>query len=262
MSRALTRPSRGVQAIAIVAAVFLLAPILVVLPISVTDRAYLSLPREGVSLAHYEALWMRAGWMSSMGQSLVIALAATTLATLLGTACGIGVWKLGGRLSAGIRALMVLPAVIPPVVYALGIYRLWIDMRLLDSFTGVIIAHAMMGLPYVVITVSAALSGFDPRLEEAAAGLGAGPLARLRLVVLPIIAPGVFSGGLFAFMTSWDELIVVLFIASRRISTLPRQIWDGINEDLDPSIAAVAVLLVVLSAGLLLVDLVLRRRRA
>ncbi|MEZ0213772.1 MAG: ABC transporter permease [Xanthobacteraceae bacterium] len=262
MNGALLHPSRGVRALAAAAALFLLAPLLVVVPISLTDQTYLSLPQEGVSLAHYQALWTDPEWLSAFGQSAWIACVATLLATSAGTFCALGCWRLGGRLSAGIRALMVLPAVIPPVVYALGIYRLWIDLKLLDTYTGVIIAHGLMGMPYVLITVSAALSGFDRRLEEAAAGLGAGPVRRLRFIVLPIIAPGIVSGALLAFMTSWDELIVVLFIASRRIVTLPRQIWDGINDDLDPSIAAVAVLLIALSAALLLADQMLRRRAA
>lgn len=257
----LSRPSLQVQALAVLVALFLLGPLVAVLPISLTDRSYLSLPSNGLSLAHYEALWTNPAWLSAFGQSVWIAVAATLLATVAGTLCALGCWRLGGRLSSGIRALMVLPSVIPSVVYALGIYRLWIDLGLLDTFVGVIIAHGLMGMPYVLITVSAALSGFDRRLEEAAAGLGGGPLARLRLIVLPIIAPGIFSGALFAFISSWDELIVVLFIASRRIVTLPRQIWDGINEDLDPSIAAVAVLLIALSAALLFADHALRRRQ-
>ncbi|MBX3568658.1 MAG: ABC transporter permease [Rhizobiaceae bacterium] len=256
-----TRPTFGVQALAVVVAAFLLVPLIFVLPISLTDRSYLSLPSEGLSLAHYKALWSDAAWLPAFGQSVVIGLVATLIATVAGTLCALGCWRAGGRISSSIRAIMVLPAVIPPVVYALGVYRLWIDLKILDTYTGVILAHAMMGMPYVIITVSAALSGFDRRLEAAAAGLGAGPVDRLRLIVLPIIAPGIFSGALFAFLSSWDELIVVLFIASRNILTLPRQIWDGINEDLDPSIAAVAVLLIVFSALLLFADQTLRKRR-
>jgi putative spermidine/putrescine transport system permease protein len=262
MNSPISMPTWQVRAVAVVVAAFLLGPLPFVLPISFTDRSYLSLPSEGLSLVHYQALWDDPKWLSSFGQSVWVALGATLLATTAGTLCAIGCWRLGGRISTGIRAAMILPAVIPPVVYALGIYRLWIDLRLLDTLTGVMIAHGLMGLPYVLITVSAALSGFDARLEQAAAGLGAGPVERLRLIVLPSIAPGIFSGALFAFLSSWDELIVVLFIASRKVVTLPRQIWDGINEDLDPSIAAVAVLLILLSALLLFVEQSLRRRRA
>lgn len=256
-----SRPSWPVLALAALVAAFLLGPLAFVLPISFTDNSYLSMPSHGLSLAHYQALWQKPGWISSLLQSTGIAAGATLLATVSGTLCALGCWRIGGRLSANIRTLMILPAVVPSVVYALGIYRLWIDLKLLDSFTGVILAHGVMSIPYVVITVSAALSGFESRLEQAAAGLGAYPMARLRLIVLPGIAPGIFSGALFAFLNSWDELVVVLFIASRRVLTLPRQIWDGINEDLDPSIAAVAVLLIVLSAALLFTDQALRRRQ-
>lgn len=256
-----TRPTFGVQALAVAVAAFLLLPLVFVLPISLTDRSYLSMPSERLSLAHYEALWSDPAWLPAFGQSLWIGLVATLIATVAGTLCALGCWRAGGRISSSIRAVMVLPAVIPPVVYALGIYRLWIDLGILDTYTGVILAHAVMGMPYVLITVTASLSGFDRRLEAAAAGLGAGPIDRLRLIVLPIIAPGIFSGALFAFLSSWDELIVVLFIASRNILTLPRQIWDGINEDLDPSIAAVAMVLIIFSALLLFTDQALRNRQ-
>ncbi|WP_258052401.1 ABC transporter permease [Mesorhizobium sp. INR15] len=248
-------------ALAITVAVFLLGPLVFVLPISFTDRNYLSMPSQGLSLAHYEALWLKPGWISSLLQSTGIAISATLLATVAGTLCALGCRRAGGSLSSSIRSVMILPAVIPSIVYALGIYKLWIDLNLLDTYVGVILAHGVMGIPYVVITVSAALSNFDAKLEDAAAGLGAYPIARLRLIILPNIAPGIFSGALFAFLNSWDELVVVLFIASRRVVTLPRQIWDGINEDLDPSIAAVALLLIVLSATLLFTDQALRRRQ-
>ena len=126
---------------------------------------------------------------------------------------------------------------------------------------GVVVAHGVTGIPYVVITVSTALAAFDPRLEQAARGMGASLGQTLRWGILARIAPGVVSGAIFAFIHSWDELVIVLFIASRDVFTLPRRIWDGINENLDPAMAAVAVLLVVFTTLLLLLDLTLRGRR-
>jgi hypothetical protein len=134
-------------------------------------------------------------------------------------------------------------------------------LDLLDRFLGVTLAHGVTGIPYVVITVSTALAAFDPRLEQAARGMGASLGQTLRWVVLPRIAPGIASGAIFAFIHSWDELVLVLFIASRNVFTLPRKIWDGINENLDPSMAAVAVLLIVFTVALLALDGALRARR-
>ena len=149
---------------------------------------------------------------------------------------------------------MLVPITVPTVVYALGLFRFWVDLRLVDTYTGVIIAHGVMGIIYVVIIVGASLAGFDPRLEQAAYSLGASTLQVLRRVILPAITPGVASGAIFAFIHSWDELILVLFIASRRVVTLPRRFWDGIHENLDPAMAAAAVLLSILTILLLVLN--------
>jgi putative spermidine/putrescine transport system permease protein len=241
---------------------FLVLPITVIVPVSLTDHRYLSLPSERLSLEHFANLFTSAAWLSSIAQSLVIAAVSTAIALVAGTLCAIGCWRLSPRLSSPIRVLMILPIMIPTIIYALGLYRLWIDLRLLDTYTGVVIAHAVTAIPYVVITVSTSLAGFDPRLEQAARSLGATVPQTLKRVIVPNIMPGILSGGIFAFVHSWDELVIVLFIASRAIFTLPRRMWDGINEHLDPTMAAVAVVLVSLSVALLLLDLRVRAGRA
>lgn len=238
---------------------FLLLPLTVVIPVSLTDRSYLSFPQESLSLRHYLALVGSPDWLGSIGQSLLIALGSTAIATVLGTLCAIGCWRIGGAKVELIRFLMLMPAIVPNVVYALGLYRFWVDLRLVDTYLGVIIAHAVTGVPYVVIIVSAALSGFDARLEQASLSLGASTLQTLRAVILPAIAPGVASGAIFAFIHSWDELVLVLFIASRRIVTLPRRFWDGIQENLDPTMAAAAVCLSIATIGLLALNMRLNR---
>ena len=167
---------------------------------------------------------------------------------------------MGGRLSRAVAGLMLLPLIVPTIVYALGLYRLYAWLGLLDTLGGVVLAHAVTGLPYVVILVQAALSGVDPRLEPAARSLGASAAQVLRRVLLPLLRPAVLSGALLAFVHSWDELVLVLFIAGRRVFTLPRRMWDGINDKLDPSLAAVAVVLIMVSAGLLAADMMVRRR--
>ncbi len=185
---------------------------------------------------------------------------SAAIATVAGTLCAIGCWRVGSRWTQAIRALMLVPLVVPIIVYALGLYRVYAKLGLLDTLTGVVLAHAVTGMPYVVVLVSTALSGMDLRLEMAARSLGAGAWQVIGRVLLPLLRPAVLSGALFAFIHSWDELVLVLFIAGRRVFTLPRRMWDGINDNLDPTLAAVAVLLVFVSAALLFLDLWLRGR--
>jgi putative spermidine/putrescine transport system permease protein len=157
---------------------------------------------------------------------------------------------------------MILPMAVPTIVYALGIYRLYVELDLVGTALGVILAHAVTGLPFVVLTVSASLSNLDPRLEQAARGLGASVRQTLRYVIVPNILPGVLSGAIFAFIHSWDELIVVLFIGGRALFTLPRRMWDGINDNLDPVIAVVATAMILFTLLVLTAELSLRAKRA
>ena len=254
-------PTRLTRSVGWAVICFLVLPITIVFPVSMTDKRYLSLPEESISFKHYVNLFTSTEWLGSIGQSLYIGVVATAISVTAGTLCAIGCWRLSSRAGEAVRAMMLVPIVVPTIVYALGIYRFWVDLRLLDTYTGVILVHAVTGIPYVVVTVSTALAGFDPRLEQAARNLGASPLQALRRVVLPGIMPGVVSGAIFAFIHSWDELVIVLFIASRAVFTLPRRIWDGINEHLDPTMAAVATIMIGLTAVLLVVDLKVRRKK-
>ena len=254
-------PTRPVRGAAWTVLLFLLLPMAVVLPVSLTDQRYLSLPRHGLSLQYYANLLQSAAWQSSIGQSLLIACCAAAIAVVLGTLCAIGCWRLGNRWARAVQALMLVPIVVPTIVYALGLYRVYARLGLLDTVLGIVLAHAVTATPYVVVIVATALTGLDARLEQAARSLGAGPVQAVRRVLLPLLRPAMLSGGLFAFVHSWDELVIVLFIAGRRVFTLPRRMWDGINDKLDPTLAAVAVLLVALSAVLLFLDLWLRSRR-
>jgi putative spermidine/putrescine transport system permease protein len=241
---------------------FLLLPLSVVIPLSLTDQRFLSMPQAGISFQHYATFFSSPRWLDATGQSFVIAVASTIIASAAGTLCAIGCWRISSRASELVRALMLLPIIVPSIVYALGIFRLWISLGLLDTYLGVIIVHAVTGIPYVVITVSAALANFDPRLEQAARGMGASLGQTLRWVIIPRILPGVLSGAIFAFVHSWDEAVLILFIASRALFTLPRRMWDGINENLDPVMAVAACVMIALSLLLLAADLWLRRNRA
>ncbi|WP_158743100.1 ABC transporter permease [Acidisphaera sp. L21] len=254
-------PGRGIRGTAWTVILFLLLPLAVVLPVSLTDQPYLSLPLHTLSLQYYANLLHSADWQSSILQSLLVACVSAGIAVILGTLCAIGCWRMGDHWAKAIQALMLIPIVVPTIVYALGLYRFYAQLGLLDTLLGIILAHAVTAIPYVVVIVSTGLSGVDARLEQAARSLGAGPIVAMRRVLLPLLRPAMLSGGLFAFVHSWDELVIVLFIAGRRVFTLPRRMWDGINDKLDPTLAAVAVLLVILSAALLFLDLWLRARR-
>ncbi|MFD1910662.1 ABC transporter permease [Halodurantibacterium flavum] len=247
-----SRISAGTRSVAWTTICFLVLPITIVFWVSVTDRHYLSLPDERISFQYYRNLFTSQAWLSSIWQSFVIAAISTILAVVMGTLCAIGCWRISNRATEVVRMIMLVPIIIPSIVYALGIYQFWVDLRLLDTYTGLIIAHTVTGIPYVVVTVSTSLAGFDVRLEQAALGLGASLGQTLRRVVMPNIMPGIVSGAIFAFIHSWDELVITLFIAGRRVFTLPRRMWDGINEALDPTMAAVAAILVIVTVALLM----------
>ena len=241
---------------------FLVLPLVVIVPVSLTDRPYLSLPEHTLSLQHYQAFFTNPVWVGSALQSVVIAIAATAFSVVLGALCAIGCWRLSNGLSAAVRLLTLAPLIVPTVVQGLAMYRFWSFAGLFDTYAGVVLAHTLTGIPFVVITVSASLASFDLRLEQAARSLGASALDTLRLVIMPGIAPGLISGAVFAFVHSFDELVVVLFITSRAIQTLPKRIWDGLQDRIDPTVASVAVILILLTFALMLFDVFWRQRRA
>ncbi len=230
-------------ALAMVLLVFLVAPALVAIPVSLTPETYLSFPTEGLSLQYYRELFGSDEWMMSFWQSAVVGLASTVLATGLGTLCAIGLWRLSSRLAEVMRAVLLLPLVIPPIIAAMAFYRLFVPFGLIDSYTGLILAHTVLAAPLVLITVSASLASFDPRLEQASRGLGASNWTTMRRVILPGIRPGVLAGAVFAFISSWDEIVVTLFLSKFTVYTLPRRMWNGIRENTDPTVAAAAVVL-------------------
>jgi putative spermidine/putrescine transport system permease protein len=256
------QPSGIVAALAWLVLSFLVLPAFAVIPVSFTDTRYLAMPQEHLSLQHWRTFLTSPEWLGSIWQSLWIATVSTAVAVAAGTLCAVGCWRLASSLSEKVRGIMILPMAVPTIVYALGIYRIYVDLDLVGTALGVVMAHTVTGLPYVVLTVSASLSNLDPRLEHAARGLGASLGQTLRYVIVPNILPGVLSGAIFAFIHSWDELIVVIFIGGRALFTLPRRMWDGINDNLDPVIAVVATAMILFTLLVLTADLSLRARRA
>jgi putative spermidine/putrescine transport system permease protein len=240
--------------------IFLVVPILVIVPLSFNEGSFLSYPLSGFSLRWYEEFLGSQEWMRALRNSLIIAPAATLLATALGTLAAVGLARGEFRGKGLVMAVLISPMIAPLVIVAVALYFFFAQMNLLNSYLGLVLAHAVLGVPFVVITVSATLQGYDRNLSRAAASLGAPPLFAFRKVMLPLIAPGVISGGLFAFATSFDEVVVTLFLASPAQRTLPMQMFGGIRENLNPTIAAAATLMIGASALLLLLMEWLRRR--
>lgn len=239
---------------------FLVLPALIALPVSLTPNRYLSMPAGELSFRHYANLFGSEAWLTSIWQSTVIGLASATIATVLGTLCAIGLWRLSSKTSELIRSFLLLPLIIPPIISAMAFYRAWVKLGLLDSYAGMIIAHAVLAAPMVLITVSVSLTNFDLRLEQASRNLGASVGTTLWRVVLPSIRPGVYGGAVFAFILSWDEIVVALFIAKFKIITLPRRMWDGIRENTDPTVAAAAVALIAVTVVAIALSAALSRR--
>jgi putative spermidine/putrescine transport system permease protein len=232
--------------------VFLMAPILAIMPLSFNAEPFFTYPMPGLSLRWYQEFFGSDVWLLSLKNSVIVAVSATILATALGVLAAIGLTRPGCPARATITAILISPMIVPVVVSAVGIYYAFAAVGLLNSLTGLVLAHAALGAPFVVITVTATLSGFDFNLMRAAASLGATPVTATRLVMLPLIAPGVISGALFAFVTSFDEVVIALFLTGSEQRTLPRQMWSGVREQLSPTIAAVATLLILVSTLFLL----------
>jgi putative spermidine/putrescine transport system permease protein len=257
-----SKPFRLTVFSAWLAVLFLTLPLLVVFPVSLTPHRYLSLPDGTFSLRHYQTLLDDRSWMMSIYDSLVVAAGSTLLSVVLGTMTALACWRISTRLSETVRLVMLAPMIGPSIVHALGFYQVWAQFGLLDTYLGLILAHAMKGTPYVVISVSAALANVELKLEQAARSLGATASQALWNVIVPAARPGVLAGSVFAFALSWDELVVTLFITSRSVYTLPRKIWDGIQDNINPAIAAVASLLIVLTAAAMVVRILHERRQA
>lgn len=258
--------------------VFLITPILVVLPLSFNAQDFftftpemLRLDPEGYSLKHYRDFFTNNEWQRSFKNSLIIAPIATIISVSLGTLAAIGLSQSHVPGRRAIMGILISPMIVPLIISATGMFFFYSDIgRFLEGTLGmnknfvgyvkVVLAHAVLGIPFVIITVTATLVGFDQSLTRAAANMGAGPVRTFFKIQMPLILPGVISGGLFAFITSFDEVVVVLFVGSASQKTLPWQMFTGLREQISPTILAVATILVVISIALLTTVELLRRR--
>jgi len=252
---------RGVLwAAGVLVAAFLLAPILAILPLSFSAGSFLFYPLPGLSLRWYRDFFGSDFWLPALWNSLVIGGAAAGLATLLGVPAAFGLWRLRGALRAVMMGVVLAPMVVPVIVVAVALLLAFGPIGLVATHAGLVVAHAALGVPFVVVTVLASLEGFDAVQLRAAAACGAGPVRAFFRVCLPQIFPGVAAGAVFAFAVSLDEVVVALFIAGPAQRTLPRQMFAGLNDSISLTTAAAAAMLVGLSVVLLLVMGWLQRR--
>ena len=239
---------------------FLMAPVLIVLILSFSSARFLSFPPPGFSLQWYAHFFSTEAWTSAAWTSLWIGLVVTALSILLGTPAAIGLVRGSFPAKKLVNGLILSPIIVPGIIVAIGVYYAYARFQLVGNPLALVLAHTSLAVPFVVINVASALTGVDPRLEQAARNLGAGPLATFRQVTLPQVQPGIFAGAIFAFSTSFDELLVALFLSGSTAVTLPRRIWEQIRFDIEPTIAAASSLLIALTFGLMLAAELLRRR--
>ncbi|MEM6825138.1 MAG: ABC transporter permease [Pseudomonadota bacterium] len=246
---------------------FLIAPILVIIPLSFNAQDFFTFTPEmlafdpaGYSLKHYQDFFSNPDWQQALRNSVRIAPAATLLSVTLGTLAAIGLSQSHVPFRRAIMAILISPMIVPLIISAAGMYFFYSRLGLQGTYIGVVLAHAALGIPFVIITVTATLVGFDKSLTRAAANMGAGPVRTFFKIQMPLILPGVISGGLFAFITSFDEVVVVLFVGSAGQKTLPWQMFTGLREQISPTILAVATILVAISILLLTTVELLRRR--
>ena len=262
------RPGAAALILAGLVAVFLLMPLLAIVPISFTPARFLSMPHGTLSLVHYRELFDNPDWGRSILLSLRIGVATSVIATALALTFGLGIWMFQPPFAAALVGFVLLPMIVPPVVSAMTLYFLLTSLsqvsRLIgyDSWLGVTLAHVVMTAPFAVVLILVALSGVDRRIDLAARGLGAGVLQRAFRIVLPNIRFGVLTAALMVFVMSWEEIGVTLFITSVNAITLPRLMWMGVHDNIDPAVAAISVLLIAVTVIGLGGRLIFQRRDA
>jgi len=248
---------------------FLIAPLFVILPLSFNAEQYihfsakmLALDPEGFSLRWYEDMiyGTKNPWGLATKNSLIIAFFATIGSTVLGTVAALGLSSRYMPYKAAFMALLISPMIVPLIISGTAIFFFMAKVGLAATHTGIVLSHIILGTPFVVITVTATLTGFDHSVTRATASLGSNPVNTFMKITLPLIMPGVISGALFAFVTSFDEVVVVLFLAGLENTTIPIQMWVGLREQLSPTIMAVATCLIVMSTLILVSAELLRRR--
>lgn len=253
-------PQRVVLTIfVLLTAIFLIAPLVIVAIMSFSAGSTLSFPPTSYGTRWYSALAADRQWKNAALTSMRIGVTAAALAALFGTLAAIGLARARFRGKAIVHIVLLTPMIVPLIVTAVGVYLVVVRFPQLSSFWALSISHATLGVPFVIITVSASLQTVDPNLELAANSLGAGPIRTFGRITLPLIAPGVLIGALFAFIWSWDELVVAIFLSSPLVRTLPVLMWGQVRSRIEPTIAVVATLLMAFTVLMVLITALLRQ---
>lgn len=239
---------------------FLILPVFIIIPLSFSSQRYLEFPPKGFSLQWYFGFFSNYNWTTATWTSFKIAFSVTLLATTLGTLASFFFVRSKFGWKNLIYTFMLSPMIIPVIVVAIAIYFFFAKLKLIGSLTGMILAHTVLAVPYVIVIVTATLQGFDVNLERAAMNLGANRLKTFFKITFPLVRTGILSGALFAFLTSFDEVIIAIFISGTRASTLPKRMWESITMETDPTITAIATMLIVLTVTSLSFIELFRRR--
>lgn len=243
-------------------AAFLVLPILAVVPASFSERSFIRLPPEAWSLRWWRVFVADPSWWPALTKSIEIGLLTAALSVVLGTAAALGLERLGPRSRALAMTLFVAPVVVPVIVVAIALYYVARVSGLVGTTTGLVLAHTMLALPYAILNIAVSVRALDPRLELAAAGLGATSVYAFRTVTLPLIMPGVLGGGVFAFVTSFDEVVLSIFLAGPMTKTLPVRIYEEIRIEYTPLVAVAASVMIGLACFAAIATRLVERRRA
>lgn len=253
------RAAAFVYGFAVLVLLFLVLPVLIVVPMSFSDTNYLAFPPKGFTWRWYEEIFTESTWTRPAWLSIRIAVLTAVFSTVIGTAAAFAIVRGRFKGKSAVRLFIVSPIIAPNIVVAIAIFFAFVQLRLIGTTLGFVLAHSILCVPFVVLTVGAALERFDADLELAALGLGAGRLAAFWYVTLPIILPGVTGGAIFSFLISFDEPVISYFVSSVRQATLPRVIFQNIETSVEPNVAAISTVLIVVSASIVVVGLLLRR---
>jgi putative spermidine/putrescine transport system permease protein len=254
--------TRALYAVAGLTLLFLVLPVFVVVPLGFSASSYLHFPPEGFSLQWYARYFGSPAWTHATVLSVEIAAATTALALLLGVPAAFGLVRVRFRGKGAVLTLFMAPIIVPYIITAIAVYFLFARLGLVGSPVSLLLAHTLLAFPKVVVIVAAGLKGFDRTLERASMSLGAGPATTVYRVTYPVIRPAVVTAALFAFLTSFDELILTMFIAGPSSATLPKRMWDAVRLEIDPTIAAASSLLIAVAVFVLAATELLRRRAA
>lgn len=239
---------------------FFILPTLFVIPMSFSESTTFQFPPQGFTLRLYENFFTNPIWLSSLGNSFLVATLTALLATTVGTAAAVALSRMEGRLARFVRTLLMVPIVAPAIVVAVAVYIAFLGWQLTGTVTGYVLAHTAIAVPYVLVSVTGALGGIDPQLLRAAASLGSPPWRAFVRVTMPLISRGILTGAIFSFIVSFDEVVLALFLRSPVFQTMPVQMYNSVTVEIDPTISAASSLMVVAVTIVFLLPQLLRGR--